>query len=94
MTPILTLRDGIVSPVQRTRSRAQAMDALVSLVKGARNLEALMIEDATTPDEKEIIINRCAEFYPKDKIYRSTVSPVIGVHVGPHVICADFIEGK
>jgi len=94
MTPILTLKEGVVTPVQRTRSRAQAIDALVNLVKGANKIEALMLEDATTPDELEIVANRVAEIYPKEKTYRSTVSPVIGVHVGPHVILASFIEGK
>lgn len=94
MTPILTLKEGLVTPVQRTRSRTQAIDALVNLVKGAKNIEALMLEDATTPDELEIVAARCAEIYPREKTYYSTVSPVIGVHVGPHVLCANFIEGK
>jgi DegV family protein with EDD domain len=94
MTPILTLKEGVVTPVQRTRSRTQAIDALVNLVKGANKIEALMLEDATTPDELEIVASRCAEIYPRDKTYRSTVSPVIGVHVGPHVLAASFIEGK
>ena len=31
VTPILTLRDGLVTPVQRTRSRTQAIDALVRI---------------------------------------------------------------
>ncbi|MCX6002456.1 MAG: DegV family protein [Chloroflexi bacterium] len=87
-------RVGVVTPVQRTRSRTQAIDALVNLVKGANKIEALMLEDATTPDELEIVASRCAEIYPREKTYRSTVSPVIGVHVGPHVLCANFIEGK
>ncbi len=94
MTPILTLKEGLVTPVQRTRSRTQAIDALVNLVKGAKNIEALMLEDATTPDELEIVATRCAEIYPREKTYRGTVSPVIGVHVGPHVLAASFIEGK
>jgi DegV family protein with EDD domain len=94
VTPILTLRDGVVTPVQRTRSRAQAMDALVNLVKSANGIEALMLEDATTPDELEVVAGRLADVYPREKTLRSTVSPVIGVHVGPHVICANFIEGK
>jgi len=94
MTPILTLKEGLVTPVQRTRSRTQAIDALVNLVKGANKIEALMLEDATTPDELEIVASRCAEIYPRDKTYRGTVSPVIGVHVGPHVLAASFIEGK
>jgi DegV family protein with EDD domain len=94
ITPVLSLRDGVVTPVQRTRSRAQAIDTLVNLVKSAHNIESLMIEDATTPDDLEILAGRLAEIYPREKTYRGTVSPVIGVHVGPHVLAVHFIEGK
>jgi len=94
LTPVLTLRDGIVTPVQRTRSRQQAFDALVNMVKGANKIEGLWIEDATTPEDLETLAGRLAEIYPKEKTYRSTVSPVIGVHVGPHVLTVHFIEGK
>ena len=94
ITPILTLREGIVTPVQRTRSRAQAIDALVNLVKSAKSIEALMLQDATTPDDLEILANRVAEYYPKEKTYRSAFNSVIGAHVGPHALCVNFIEGK
>ncbi len=94
ITPILTLREGIVTPVQRTRSRTQAIDALVNLVKGANKIEALMLQHATTPDELEILAKRVAEFYPREKTIFSTVNSVIGAHVGPHVLCVNFIEGK
>jgi DegV family protein with EDD domain len=94
ITPILTLREGIVTPVQRTRSRSQAIDALVNMVKSAKSIEGLMLQYATTPEDLEILANRVAEYYPKEKTYRSTVNSVIGAHVGPHVLCANFIEGK
>jgi len=94
ITPVLTLRDGVVTPVQRTRSRVQSMDALINLVKSANSIESLMLEDATTPEDLEALAGRMADLYPKEKTYRSTVSPVIGVHVGPHVLAACFIEGK
>lgn len=94
ITPVLTLRDGVVTPVQRTRSRVQAIDTLVNLVKSAKNIEALIIQHATTPDDLEILAGRLAEIYPKEKTYRHTVSPAIGVHVGPHVLAVCFIEGE
>jgi len=94
ITPVLTLHEGIVTPVQRTRNRAQSIDTLVQLVKSASKVEELMIEDATTPDDLEVLAGRMAEVYPRDKTYRSTVNPTIGVHVGPHVLAACFIEGK
>jgi DegV family protein with EDD domain len=94
ITPVLTLKDGIVTPVQRTRSRAQAIDTLVNMVKGANKIEGLMIEHASTPEDFEILANKVAEYYPREKTLRSIYSPVIGAHCGPHVLCVDFIEGK
>lgn len=94
ITPVLTLHDGIVTPVQRSRSRSQGIDILVNMVKGAKSIESMMIEDATTPEDLEILANRLAEIYPKERTYRGTVSPVIGTHVGPHVLSVHFIEGK
>jgi DegV family protein with EDD domain len=94
ITPVLTTRDGLVTPVQRTRSRAQAIDTLVNLVKSANKIESLMLEDASTPEDLEILAGRVADLFPREKTYRSTVSPVIGVHVGPHVLDVSFIEGK
>jgi fatty acid-binding protein DegV len=92
ITPILTLREGVVTPVQRTRSRTQAIDALVNLVKGANKIDALMLQHATTPDELEILAKRVAEFYPREKTYFSTVNAVIGAHVGP--VLGEFHRGQ
>ena len=92
--PILTLKDGVIHPVTRARSREQSIDALVDLIKAMPKLEGLVIEDATTPDELEILAGRFSEIYPKEKTYRSKVSPAIGVHVGPHVLAASAIAGK
>lgn len=90
--PIFTLKDGVIHPVTRARSREQSIDALVNLIRAMPNLEGLVIEDANTPDELEMLADRLSGICPKDKIYRSKVSPVIGVHVGPHVLAASGIS--
>ncbi len=92
--PILTLKDGVIHPVTRARSRQQSIDVLVNLIKAIPKLEGLVIEDVTTPDELEVVSERLSEVYPKEKTYRSKVSPVIGVYVGPHVLAASAIAGK
>jgi DegV family protein with EDD domain len=91
LNPIITLKDGVTATVAKTRSREKAKDALVTLVKNARDIEELVIEDATTADELEELLERISKFYPKEKIYRSKISPVIGVHCGPNVLAASFI---
>jgi DegV family protein with EDD domain len=91
LNPIITLKDGVTMPVAKTRSREKAKDALVKLVKDIPGIEEVVIEDATTQVELEELADRIGAFYPKAKIYRSKISPVIGVHCGPNVLAASVI---
>ena len=92
--PDLAQKYGVIHPVTRARGREQSIDALVGLIKAIPKLEGLVIEDATTPDELGILADRLSEVYPMEKMYRTRVSPVIGVHVGPHVLAALALGGK
>jgi len=93
VNPILGVEDGEVLPVKRTRSRGQAMDFLVDFVKSSPRIESLIIEDATTPDEADMLVGLVSEVFPKEHIFRSKVSPVVGAHVGPHVLAVSILEG-
>jgi DegV family protein with EDD domain len=86
VNPILTIKDGEVYPAARERSRAKAVDYLVNFADGYTHIEEMAVEDATTPDEADGLIERLGAKYPKEDIYRSKVSPVIGAHVGPRVL--------
>ena len=86
INPILTIKDGEVYPAARERSRAKAIDYLVDFAAGYASIEEMALEDATTPDEADGLAERLGAKFPKDKIYRSKVSPVIGAHVGPRVL--------
>ena len=41
----------------------------------------MAIEDATTPDEAEILAQRISAKFPEERIYRMKVSPAVGPHV-------------
>ena len=94
VNPIVGVRDGATFPIARPRSRAQAMDFLVDFVKGFSQIEALAIEDATTPDDLQKLEERLIHVVPPERIYRSRVSPVIGTHVGPHVLLVAVRESE
>ena len=76
----------------RVRSRAAGMDYLYNYVAGLPNIEGLAVEHATTPDEAEQLVERLGAIFPRERIYRSTVSPVIGTYVGPHVLSVSVLE--
>lgn len=84
--PVTTIKDGEAFPVARERSRAAAIDHLCRFALEFSRIEEMAIEDATTPEEAEAIADRLSAKYPRERIYRSKVSPVIGAHVGPHVL--------
>ena len=86
INPVLGIKDGEVFPYGRERSRAKALDHLYQFAAGHTRIEEMAVEDATTSDETNAFIERLGAIYPKERIYRSKVSPVIGTNVGPRVI--------
>jgi len=94
VNPILGIKDGAAFPIARCRNRAQAMDFLVNFVKGFSQLEAMAIEDATTPDDLQTLAERLKDVVPPERTYLSKVSPVVGTHVGPHVLAVSVLEAE
>ena len=93
INPIIGLKDGQVYPFGRERSRSKAIKTLYNFAKSFPNIKELAIEHATTPDEAEALAQRLNPIFPRERIYISTVSPVVGTHVGPHVIGIAVLEG-
>jgi DegV family protein with EDD domain len=94
VNPILTIRDGEVYPVARPRSRAKAIDYLYDFAVGYSHIEEMAIEEATTPDEAETLADRLNPKFPKERIYRAKMSPVIATHAGPHAMAISVFGDK
>lgn len=92
--PILTMKDGEVAPLTRVRSRAAGIDYLYNSVAGFSSIEELAVEHATTPEEADRLVERLGAVYPKERIYRSTVSPVIGTYAGPNILSVSILEAE
>ncbi len=90
--PVLTMKDGEVSPLTKVRTRAAGIEYLYNYVAGFPKIQELAVEYATTADEADMIIKRLGSIYPKKRIYRSTVSPVIGTYAGPNVLSVSVLE--
>jgi DegV family protein with EDD domain len=94
INPILGIKDGEVFPFGRERSRAKAIDYLYKFVAGYSKIEELAVEDATTPDETGAFVERLGAVFPRERIYLSKVSPVIGTNVGPRAIGVAVLGDK
>ena len=94
INPILGIKDGEVFPFGQERSRTKAIDNLYKFVTGYSKIDELAVEDATTPEETDELVARLGDIFPKERIYRAKVSPVIGTNVGPRVIGVAVLGDK
>src|SRR5690606_29800293 len=83
--PILTLRDGIVHPLERARGKAGALSRLVehtsAAVRGRRAAMAVLHPNA--PRDAEVLADRLrSRFEPEESII-ALLGPTIGTHAGP-----------
>jgi len=91
---LLTVKGGEMAPLTRKRSRAAGMDYLYDFVAGFPQIEELAVEHTTTPDEADRLVERLNSLFPEERIYRSTVSPVLGVHGGPGAMAVTVLEAE
>ncbi len=94
INPIITLKDGLVEPAGRTHSRAKAIDHLYNFATGYSHIEAMAVEDAACPNDAEMLVERLGSKFPKERIYRSKTTPVIGTHTGPGLLLVAVLGDK
>lgn len=89
---ILTVKEGEMAPLTRMRSLSAGMDYLYNFAAGFPHIEELAVEHTTAPGEADKLAERLGAVFPKERIHRSTVSPVLGVHGGPGAIALTVLE--
>ena len=92
--PILTVKEGEMAPLTRVRSMNAGLDYLYNTVAGYKNIEGLAVEHATTPVDADNLVERLGAIYPKERIYRSVISPVIGTYAGPNALALTILEAE
>jgi DegV family protein with EDD domain len=86
INPIITIKDGLVEPAGRTRSRAKAIDYLYDFAMSYSHIDEIAVEDAACPEDAETLVERLSSKFPRERIYRSRTTPVIGTHTGPGLL--------
>jgi DegV family protein with EDD domain len=94
INPVITLRDGVVEPVNRLHSRAKAIDALFDFAASYKYIEGLAVEEAACPQDGDRLVERLSAIYPKEKIIRTRTTPVIGTHTGPGLLLVAVMGDK
>ena len=94
INPLITLKDGVVEPAGRTRSRAKAIERLCDFTMSYSHIEEIAVEDAACPDDAELLVERLDSKFPKERIYRSKTTPVIGTHTGPGLLLVAILGDR
>ncbi|MGO9197425.1 MAG: DegV family protein [Acidimicrobiales bacterium] len=87
--PIVEIRDGLVEPESRQRTRSRSIQYLADKVKQAGPLERVAVMHAAAPDV-DTLVNMLAESFDRDKILVTHIGPVIGTHSGPGTLGVCF----
>jgi len=94
INPIITMKDGVVEPAGKTRSRAKAIDRLYNFAMSYSSIEEMAVEDAACPEDAEVIVERLSSKFPKERIYHSKTTPVIGTYTGPGLLLVTILGDK
>lgn len=90
INPLIAVRDGVIVPAGRARSRSRAVDRLVEFVAGYAAIEELSVESTECLEEADALAERLAAYAPKP-IHRSSMTPVIGAHTGPGLLLVSVL---
>lgn len=85
--PIITLRDGVVAPLERPRTMTRALQRLKELVEAQAPLERLAILHAGAPELAERLREQLARVAPSGTL-TVPIGPTIATHAGPGVVGA------
>jgi fatty acid kinase fatty acid binding subunit len=84
--PILSVRDGEVTPVERVRTMNGALRRLVELVAAQGPIERLGVIHADSLAHAQEVEGLLKARFPEVNIDRGELGPVVGTHGGPGVI--------
>ena len=85
--PILTLEEEI-TPVERVRTRARAIERLRDYARQRRDAgaHAWVVQHIQDPAAAAELEADCREIFGRDPVFISEIGPVIGAHIGPGLL--------
>lgn len=93
--PILELKDGRIEAVERVRTRSKAVARLLELLEervGSGQKVRVAALHANAEDEAKALLQQVKGRLKVIESLLSTVSPVVGTHVGPGTIGVAFLK--
>ncbi len=91
--PLLHLEDGRIEPLAQVRTKRKAVAQMLAIAEermGGKQMAGAGVMDIGSPKEGAALAEQVKEQFGISTVYRTTVSPVIGAHVGPGTVGLSF----
>ncbi|NOZ27823.1 MAG: DegV family protein [Chloroflexi bacterium] len=91
--PLLMIEEGEVIPLEKVRTRTQAVDKLFEFITEFTRIEQMVILQHGFSDETAMLLERLELTYPDREFPVYTYSPSLATHLGPTAMGAIVYEG-
>ncbi len=96
LKPLLTLEDGIIVPAGKVRTMRKALRRLLDLLEeriaGRRPLRLAALH-VDAEEQAHRLMDMAVERFQPEEVYYTTVSPAVGVHLGPGTVGLCYMAG-
>ena len=92
--PLLTFKNGEITPSGLVRSVKRGIDRLVKYVESKKNIVEMAIVHSAIPDTAEELKKMLGWYFPEKEIQIMQLGPGLGVHGGPGVLLVALREGE
>ncbi len=96
LKPLLTVQDGKVEAIERIRTKAKAVKRLLEIIgeqTAGQSPVRLATLHANAEAEAKEILSQAAQLTNATETIFTTVSPVIGTHIGPGTVGIAYMAG-
>lgn len=90
--PILSLKDGLIEPLDKTRTRTKGIARLVQLGEKCMPVKSAFVAHSNANTDAEKLKDQIVEMYPDIDISISELGPVVGTHAGEGALGLAFIR--
>lgn len=94
MEPILAIRKGEVAPIERVRTRAQAVERMCQIVEVLAPTREMAVMRTAALQDAEILAQRLSSVFPSERTHRGSIGPSMGTQVGPDALAVALIAEK
>jgi DegV family protein with EDD domain len=82
--PLLACEDGVVVPIERTRTRSRAIDGLIGIAADCQPAARIgILHDGQHPDDLARVLDGVRGLVPDGEVYVNQYGPIVATHVGP-----------